>query len=195
MKRLIPILLLLVSGVAHSENTIVGAFGQTLDTVFNPLDPTLDKSQEPGSGKYCFDFVPKKPEPMFDTYRFCVWPVERKIFRIYFSGQFEDRNQCRWKMLVIESLLQKKYPELSRVVISSDAYGGGHLWNQYTQKDGRRAIDVQCIGLLGEKYEDGTFEILDDYKLIVEYSLWPWETRLYKERLEKGMSEIDDTNF
>ena len=198
MKTLITILLLLVSSVAHGGNTIVGAFGQTLDTVFDPLDPTLDKTVEEGwGGKNCFRFLPRNPEPTFDNYVLCVSPVKRKIYRIRFWGGFYDKGQCSWEMHVIDSLLGKKYPELLREIVSANLHWDepGDSWTQFTQEDERRAIDVRCMPVMGEKNERGLYPFTGKYSLSVEYSLWPWEQMLYQEKLDERMSEIDDTNF
>ena len=68
MKRLIPILLLLVSGVAHAEEPITGAFGLKFGEA---VDGSM-KRVEKGDGYLRYTFTPESIVNPFTSYHVYV---------------------------------------------------------------------------------------------------------------------------
>ena len=101
MKRLIPILLLLVSGVAHGENP-VGAFGQIFGS---DVDPDVHQSTgNDGRGALTYQFIPANPYPLFSLYSVTATPVTKRIFRIGAEGTVA-KGRCNIERSVLRIVL------------------------------------------------------------------------------------------
>ena len=133
MKRLIPILLLLVSGVAHAEEPITGAFGQVLGEV---ADENLERSYK-GDGYIKYTFTPEAITKPFTRYGVEVTPVKRLIFDITAWGT--TLNGCETSFVALKTVLDRKYGASS---VTSNAHNEATAkWDR--EKDGR-TITLDC---------------------------------------------------
>lgn len=137
MKRLVPILLLLISGVVHAEAPITGAFGQMLGGV---ADENL-KLQSKKDSSFLYYFEPKNGNSVFKKYLVRVTPVKRLIYQIYASGEVE--GGCNRQLRAFKKVLDEKYGD-SVGGVSEDDLGFRVDW--YRKKNGKtfRKIALHC---------------------------------------------------
>lgn len=181
MKYVLSILLLLVSSVASGENTIVGAFGQILGVVFQPVSRAPDAILS--GGGHCYNFDPNKPDPTFDRYRFCISPVKGEIYAVSARGLFDSEydEECMLQMGVIRFVLKEKYPNLH--------YDWKYGRMSFSQNDGVREIEIQCIRRVIASSDRSGFD------LTLVYSDREIAEQVPQEVLEEKASKLDYSNY
>ena len=153
MKTLITILLLLVSGVAHAEARITGAFGLTLGEV---ADENL-KLKEKGDGYFIYYFEPKNGISIFSTYLVTVTPVKRLIYQIAAEGEIE--SGCKSQFYAFGKVLSEKYG-----AYLVDTYGTylNFKWSEKKDGESYRTIGLWCA--IGSPYELSLYYTDDSIK-------------------------------
>ena len=181
MRILITILLALVGGIAYGENTIVGAFGQTLGAVFQPASRAPDEILS--GGGHCYNFDPNKPDPTFDRYRFCISPGKGEIYAISARGLFDSEydEECMLQMGVIRFVLKEKYPNLH--------YDWKYGRMSFSPNDGGREIEIQCIRRVIASSDRSGFD------LTLIYSDREIAEQIPQEVLEEKASKLDYSNY
>ena len=137
MKTLIPILLLLVSGVAHVEEPIIGAFGMTLGEVAD--GDLYDRVTKDGYLGY--NFIPETPVNPFRGYRVEVTPVKELVFIIRAWGSMGNEG-CIASYNAFKKALDRKYG----VSVTPETSGGTRKakWSRKRGEEGFRSISLSC---------------------------------------------------
>jgi hypothetical protein len=137
MKRLIPIVLLLVGGIAHAEEPITGAFGQALSDVANG---SL-RNRQNQDGYFRYRFTPKTPVTPFKYYYVDVTPVKELVFLIM-AQAFVGVEGCTASYNAFKKTLNRKYG----ASVTSETSGGTRRATWRRKKGGKdfRQIALWC---------------------------------------------------
>ena len=173
MKKLLLVLLLSVGFIGSTyANSIEGAFGYKLGQVVK--DAEIYGGHDPFSWFVSqTDFIPKKPLPMLQTYRFDTTVISKKIFEIRGSINTRDKpfkyHNCHFaapstdfgKLLRI---LEAKYGDFELIDIEDDRWEPLIKHREtYQFNDGNRRIYLSCTDIQGGLYS--MLLIYEDLKL------------------------------
>ena len=175
MKKLLLLLLLSLAFIGSANaNSIKGAFGYKLGQVVK--DAEIYGGHDPFSWfESGADFVPKKPLPMLQNYKFYTTVISKKIFKIsgslslygdekpskYFNCHFAAPSTDFGKLLRI---LEAKYGDFELIDIEDDRWEPLIKHREtYQFNDGNRRIYLSCTDIQGGLYS--MLLIYEDLKL------------------------------